>query len=128
MKPPPGCQACRNPDAPACFHNTYFHPAAFEEFQRSGKFPEGTILVLETFTAGSQTSINREGQFEDRPAGLWAAVKDSARFKEGRAYFTFQPGAGSASAFPRERCWSCHKQHAARDNVFVQFYPVLKER
>ncbi len=109
------------------FHNTYIHPAAFDDFERTGKFPEGTILVLETRTAGSQASINREGHFEDRLAGVSAAVKDSRRFKEGWAYFTFQPGAGSAEAFPNDRCFACHKQHADRDNVFVQFYPVLRQ-
>ncbi len=110
------------------FHNVYMHPRAFDEFEKTGKFPENTILILETFTSASQASINRQGHFQDRFTSLSAAVKDSSRFKEGWAYFTFQPGRQAAAAFPKERCWSCHNQHAARDNVFVQFYPILREK
>ena len=86
------------------------------------------MLILETLTSASQVSINRDGHFEDRFEGLSAAVKDSRRFKEGWAYFTFPPGSSKAAAFPKERCWSCHNRHAARDNVFLQFYPVLRAK
>ena len=108
------------------FHNVYIDPRAFDEFEKTGKFPENTILVLETLTSASQASINRDGHFEDRFVGLSAAVKNSSRFKEGWAYFSFPKGQSTAAAFPKERCWSCHTQHAARDNVFLQFYPVLR--
>jgi hypothetical protein len=30
-----------------------------------------------------------------------------------------------AQPFPKEACYGCHAEHAARDNVFVQFYPLL---
>ncbi len=109
------------------FHNTYIHPRAFEEFEKTGKFPENTILILETLTSASQVSINRDGHFEDRFVGLSAAVKNSSRFPEGWAYFSFRGGAAKATAFPKDQCWACHNQHGARDNVFLQFYPVLRD-
>jgi hypothetical protein len=28
---------------------------------------------------------------------------------------------------PKESCYNCHAQHAKRDNVFLQFYPLLAE-
>ena len=108
------------------FHNVYIHPKAMDEFEKTGKFPENTILILEILSAASQESINRDGHFEDRFLSLSAAVKNSSRFPEGWAYFGFQAGKPTAAAFPKENCWSCHKQHGARDNVFLQFYPVLR--
>ena len=117
-----GAQPARN------FHNVYIHPRAFEEFEKTGRFPENTILILETLTSASQASINRDGSFEDRFIGLSASVKSSSRFPEGWAYFTFPKGETKAAAFPKERCWSCHNQHGARDNVFLQFYPVLRAK
>ncbi len=115
-----------NPSPARNFHNVYLHPRAFDEFEKTGKFPENTILILETLTSASQASINRDGDFEDRFVGLSAAVKNSSRFKEGWAYFSFPAGQSKAAAFSKERCWSCHSQHGARDNVFLQFYPVLR--
>jgi hypothetical protein len=112
------------------FHNVYLHPRAYREFVRTGKFPERTILAMEVLTPGSQASINRQGQFEDRSLGVEAAVKDPSRFAEGWAYFNFiRPGqlpALTAKAFPKEACWDCHHKHGETDNVFTQFYPVLR--
>ena len=112
------------------FHNVYLHPRAYREWQKTGRFPERTILAMEILTPGSQESINRQGQFENRAVGVEAAVKDSSRFAEGWAYFNFirqgQPAAPTAKAFPKEACWECHHQHGQTDNVFTQFYPVLR--
>lgn len=115
------------------FHNVYINPSSYQAFRRTGEFPEKTILVMEVWTAGSQSSINRQGNFEDQFAGVEAAVKDSSRFPEGWAYFSFNspnggPPKAKAAAFPQKSCWSCHKEHAATDNVFSQFYPILKRQ
>jgi len=113
------------------FHNVYLHPSAYQEYKSSGVFPDSTILVLEILSAASQASINRDGYFEDKVVALEAAVKDTRRFPERWAYFSFDtpegPSAPSAAPFPKERCWSCHSEHAAVDNVFTQFYPALRE-
>ena len=122
-----------NPVRRSTFHNVYLHPRSYQEYKKSGQFPERTILAMEVLTPDSQSSINRQGSFEDRPVALEAAVKDSGRFPEGWAYFDFRgggkapfPGTATAKAFPKEVCWSCHKEHAGTDNVFTQFYPVLR--
>ena len=112
------------------FHNLYLNPRAYQEYKKTGRFPEKTIIVMEVLTPGSQSSINRQGNFEDRSLGVEAAVKDSGRFPEGWAYFSFtrpgQPDAPTAKAFPKEACWDCHHEHGETDNVFTQFYPVLR--
>ena len=114
------------------FHYVYIHPNAYRHFKKTGGFPERTILAMEVFTSGSQASINRQGSFEDRSVGLEAAVKDSSRFEEGWAYFSFTESEGklasTATAFLKDRCWSCHNEHAANGNVFTQFYPVLRDK
>jgi hypothetical protein len=56
------------------------------------------------------------------------AVKDRQQFPEGWAYFGFGDGSRRTStAFPRTNCFDCHRQNAKADNVFVQFYPVLRD-
>jgi hypothetical protein len=113
------------------FHNIYVKPSAYQHFQKTGAFPEGTMLVMEVATAATQSSINRHGQFQDRFVGVEAAVKDSSRFPEKWAYFSFIADDGSpkktAKAFPQSACWTCHNEHGATDNVFTQFYPVLRQ-
>ncbi|MEO8260349.1 MAG: cytochrome P460 family protein [Acidobacteriota bacterium] len=57
-------------------------------------------------------------------------MKDSSQVPEGWAYYGFGGGGAirsSASAEPKANCFSCHAEHAARDHVFLQFYPLLSE-
>ncbi len=112
------------------FNNVYILPEAYRQFSASGTFPDGTMLIMEKVSAGSQASINKRGQFQDRFIGIEAAVKDEKRFPEKWAYFSFIGRDGEAltqaKPFPKKACWKCHQQHGAVDNVFVQFYPVLR--
>ncbi len=116
---------------PPDFHNVYIQPEAYREFRSTGKFPDKTLLILEIVSAGGNASINKRGQFEEQILGIEAAVKDEKRFPEKWAYFNFIGPGGKpltqAEPFRKQACWSCHNQHGAVDNVFVQFYPVLRE-
>ena len=113
------------------FTNVFVRPEAYREFVATGKFPDGTVLVLEIRRAESKGSINKGGQFQDQLIGIEASVKDDKRFPEKWAYFSFigdqSKALPKAKAFPKEACWKCHNEHGAVDNVFVQFYPALRE-
>ncbi|MDQ6704648.1 MAG: cytochrome P460 family protein, partial [Acidobacteriota bacterium] len=112
------------------FHNVYIQPEAYRIYAATGTFPDKTMLVMELLTAGAEVSINKQGKFEDRFLGIEISVKDESHFPEKWAYFNFigEGGAELTQAKPiaKEACWSCHNAHAAADNVFVQFYPILK--
>jgi len=113
------------------FTNVFIKPEAYRKFINTGKFPDGTVMVLEIRKAGSQASINKHGRFQDRLVGIEASVKDEKRFSEKWAYFSFIGKDGEAlpqaKPFPIDACWKCHNEHGAFDNVFVQFYPALRE-
>ncbi len=114
-------------DGPGSFHNIYIQPEAYDAFMADGVFPEKTILAMETYTAGTREPQSEltGGYFEDVLDGFSVAVKDSERFPESWGYVTFGDG-DSAAPFPKARCHDCHAKHAAVDNVFTQFYPILR--
>jgi tetratricopeptide (TPR) repeat protein len=118
----------RQPEQPQ-YSNVYIDPAAYRTYKETGTFPEGTVLVLEHAASEEKKQPGLRGSFQKEFSGLSAAVKDKDRFADGWAYFTFD-GAGKtkASARPAKKaaCYDCHREHAAEDNVFTQFYPVLK--
>ncbi len=113
------------------FTNIYIQPESYRQFATTGKFPDKTVLVMEVRSPGSRASINKQGKFADHFIGIEAAVKDETRFAEKWAYFNFIGPRGEAlpqaRPFPKQACWKCHHEHGAVDNVFVQFYPVLRE-
>jgi hypothetical protein len=113
---------------PGMFHRVYLEPSAYKHFLRTREFPEGTMLALVIRRPERRVPPSRTGWTEGELLTLEMAVKDGARFPGGWAYFDFGRDGDSAAAISRERCASCHAQHAAIDNVFVQFYPQLRSR
>ena len=112
------------------FHETLMEPSAYKHFAATGTFREGTMLVLALHGTGEGVLPSRRGRFAAELHGVEMAVKDSSRRPEGWAYYNFGGMDGlrnTARAMPKESCYSCHIQHAKRDNVFVQFYPLLEE-
>ena len=112
------------------FDNVFVKPDAYRAFLATGRWPDKTIFVLEVRSSASHGSINKAGHFQSELISVEATVKDESRFPEKWAYFSFGgPGSmrASAKAFPKQECHSCHSQHGAVENTFVQFYPTLMD-
>ena len=114
------------------FHNVYIHPSDFDHWKRTGRFPEGTVLVKELVTVGATAATSGNGYFMGEYIGLETTIKDSVRFPDepgNWAYFSFghsYPLADTAAPFPAAACNACHDAAAADDWVFTQYYPVLR--
>jgi len=114
------------------FNTTLMEPTAYRHFVETGQFREGTMLALILQAIGTNALPARQGQFATDVHVIEMAVKDKGRVPEGWAYYQFGgPMAGgyraTAAPQPKASCYSCHVEHAARDNVFMQFYGLLKE-
>jgi hypothetical protein len=118
------------------FHTVYINPEAFHAYEKTGEFPDPTMLVMEIFKAEEKDrrGILASGKFQGKRIGLSAAVKDKNRPGGGVpwAYYSFELDKESnpikpARAFPDVDCYDCHLKHASKDNVWVQFYPVLRD-
>jgi hypothetical protein len=114
------------------YHNVYIDPASYREYAGTGEFPEGTVLVLETASAEVKNEPGVQGSFEKDLMAMEVSVKDSSRFEGGWGFFDFTDGTGTlkaqANPLPQSAgCLSCHRDRAATDHVFTQFYPVLRK-
>jgi Cytochrome P460 len=105
-------------------------PTAYKHFVETRTFREGTMLALLLHGTGENVLPARRGRFASDVHGVEMAVKDSAHRPEGWAYYDFGGMTGiqkTAQAASKDSCYSCHVQHAKRDNVFLQFYGLLAE-
>jgi cytochrome P460 len=121
------------------FHNVSINKAAYDYFSANGRFPERTVLVMQVFEAADKEprGVLASGVFNGRRIGLEVAVKNATR-PDGKAtpwaYYNFTDPSdrskvlASATAYPDEACANCHQRHASIDNVWVQFYPALRDR
>jgi hypothetical protein len=108
------------------FSNVFVNPRSYREFLRTGTWPDKTMLVLEVRSATNKGSINQRGFYQNSQIlGLEVHVKDSARFQGGWAFFGDNDGKPAKRIPFTADCYICHKDHAAVDTTFVQFYPTL---
>jgi hypothetical protein len=114
------------------FHAVYVNPAAFNHYEKTGKFPDGTVLVKELTSVGSNDASSGKGYFMGEFIGLEVSIKDKTRFEDepgNWAYFSFghkYPLKDKAIAQPAASCNACHEGVADEDWVFTQYYPVLR--
>ncbi len=114
------------------FHAVYIHPDAFDAYERTGRFPDGTVLVKELLSVGTKQASSGKGYFMGDFTGLEVLIKDANRFKDqpgNWAFFSFgheYPLKDSARLQPVENCSTCHGAAADDDYVFTQYYPVLR--
>lgn len=107
------------------FTNVFVPQWAYQEFMKSGKWPDKTTFVVEERDSQTKGSINKVGHFQTERMGFGVEVKDS-RLPDKWAYYNFDEDTKSARANPKEGCFQCHENHAAVEHSFVQFYPTLK--
>lgn len=114
------------------FHNVYMAPDSFSTYEKTGEFPEGTMIAKELVSVGSKAAVSGSGYFMGDFQGLEVAVKDTERFANqpgGWAYFSFgheKQYSKTAKIFPADKCNACHQASADQDWVFTQYYPVLR--
>jgi len=107
------------------FTNVFVPQWAYKEFLKSGGWPDKTTFVVEERGAQTKGSINKHGNFQTTELmGIGVEVKDSS-LADKWAYFNFDDNK-TATANPKNACFSCHEKNAAVEHSFVQFYPTLK--
>jgi hypothetical protein len=103
----------------------YINPPAYREYEKTGRFPDGTLMVWQPVGDGPDTAPHPH-----KDSALLVSVKDRRRFEGGWGFFDFTgldgTVAATAQALPESGCGTCHRQDAETDHVFTQFYPVLQ--
>lgn len=104
------------------FDNVFVNRAAHQAFLETGRWPDQTMFILEVRASQSKASINKGGRTQGDLVAIEAEVKSGGKW----AFYGFGSGSGPAKQIPATAaCYSCHAQHGAVDNTFVQFYPTL---
>ena len=115
------------------FHSVYMDPESFAEYEKTGKYRDGTVLIKELSSVGSKKAPSGNGYFQGEFTGLEATIKDSMRFKDepgNWAYFSFghkYPLKAEASKNAAAACNQCDQDNAKKDDwVFSKYYPALR--
>lgn len=120
----------RLPSGSRPFTNVFVNPSSYRAFLSTGRWPDGTIFVLEIrgSVAVNKAPKGANGLYQGELLGIEAEVKDEARFAGGWGFFGLDVSEPSGERIAETAsCYSCHAKNGAVENTFVQFYPVLRD-
>ena len=121
------------------YHNIYLKPEDYAAYVRTGMFPDRTVLVMDVYQSQQRDAngVVTEGSYNGQWLGIEVAVKNKNRpdgSKTDWAYYDFTDRPGKGKNIPAVQkaeddgsCYACHKAHAGYDNVWVQFYPLIRD-
>lgn len=122
-------QAEFDPDSPGMFQIVRMEPQAYKAFLETGRFVDGTMFSLHFYGSQNKISINRAGFVMDDLHAAEIHLKDSKRFPDGFNFYNFDNSQAAVEEVPLPNdCVDCHKKDGAYDGVFVQFYPIIRDR
>jgi hypothetical protein len=120
------------------YHNIYLKPEAYSDYVRTGTFPDRTVLVMDVYQAMARDAkgVVTAGSYNGDWLGIEVAVKNNHRpdhVETDWAYYDFTDRVGHGKNIPADQkaelkkdCYDCHRAHAGYDNVWVQFYPIIR--
>jgi hypothetical protein len=133
---------CKESPCPSLFENVYVRRDFYDVFLKNRVWPAGTVMVLEKRCAARKVSIDTNGSVQQK---LFLVAASQKAAGNGWNYYLFGNDAPLTCSGPDPNfsglkkdptsnsdpkiagiCWQCHRDHAAIDNTFVQFYPTLK--
>lgn len=117
-------------------HVVYTARHNLEAYLRTGRFPDGAVLVKDIFAARTEALTVGTSSYAGNLSSRFVMVKDGAgklgtgpRFGDGWGWASYE-GAEikrTVTTNYKNDCLSCHEPARAQDLVYVQGYPLLRK-
>lgn len=116
-------------------HVVYASPGTIAAYRKSGRFPDGTVLVKEVFKTTTKPMTTGTVSSADTLAGWFVMVKDDVgRFPKnklwgdgwGWAWFDATDPKKTTSTDYKKDCQTCHVPAQASDWIYTHGYPPLR--
>jgi hypothetical protein len=118
-------------------HVTYATPGTAEYYRKTGKFPDGAVLIKEIFGTDHAQLTTGDSHWASGTKVWFVKIKDEKnRFPQnplwgdGWGWFLFKadaPDKQVATDYKKD-CLSCHVPAKSTDWTYVQGFPVLKSK
>jgi hypothetical protein len=116
-------------------HVVYASPGTIAAYQKTGKFPEGAVLVKEVYGASTGAMTTGSVSRAETLKGWFLMVRDTRGSHPGNklwgdgwgwSWFDAPNPTKTTSTDYKTDCLTCHIPAKATDWIYIQGYPVLK--
>ncbi len=118
-------------------HYTWASPGTAEAYRKTGKFPDGAVLVKQTFATDHGPMTTGDAHWATQTIVWFVMIKDDKGRYPGNPlwgdgwgwalYKSDAPDKQVATNYKKD-CLGCHVPAQSTDWVYVQGYPVLKSK
>ena len=118
-------------------HVTYATPGTAAYYRKTGKFPDGAVLVKEIFLTDHAKFTTGDAQWASQMVQWFVKIKDTKNrypnnplWGDGWGWALFKadaPDKQVATDYKKD-CLSCHVPAKSTDWTYVQGYPPLKSK
>lgn len=118
-------------------HDVYASPDAIAAYRRTGRFPDGTVLVKEVFNASTADMTTGTVSHADTLKGWFVMVKDGKNSHPGNplwgdgwgwSWFDADKPLKTTSTDYKSDCQGCHVPAQSTDWIYVNGYPALRRQ
>jgi len=118
-------------------HQVYTQLESVEAYRKSGKFPDGAVLIKELYSTKTEDMTTGTVSRVDKITGWFVMVKDTGNkfpYRKlwgdgwGWAYFDADNPTKTTSSDYKTDCKGCHVPAQNTDWIYVDAYPVLKKK
>lgn len=115
-------------------HSVYASPGTIDAYRKTGRFPDGAVLVKEVFAASTNEMTTGTVSRAQSLKGWFVMVKDSKNTHPGDplwgdgwgwSWFDADEPLKTTSTDYHSDCLGCHTPAQATDWIYVNGYPVL---
>lgn len=116
-------------------HEVYASPGAIAAYQKTGRFPDGTVLVKEVFGAATVSMTTGTVSHPETLKGWFVIVTDSKNSHPGNplwgdgwgwSWFDADKPLKTTSTDYKSACQGCHVPAKSTDWIYVNGYPALR--
>ena len=116
-------------------HEVYASPGAIDAYRKTGRFPEGTVLVKEVFGTSTNQMTTGTVSHGDKLKGWFVMVKDGKNSHPGNplwgdgwgwSWFDADKPLKTTSTNYKADCHGCHVPAQSTDWIYVNGYPALR--
>jgi Cytochrome P460 len=117
-------------------HVVYTARQNVEAYLRTGRFPDGAVLLKDVFNARTETLTTGTSSYAGDLAGRFVLVKDGGgklgtgpRFGDGWgwAFYEGSETMRTVTTDYKSDCLSCHEPARGQDLLYIQGYPLLRK-
>ena len=117
-------------------HDVYTQPESLEAYRKTGKFPDGAVLVKELLKAKTDSMTTGEISYAAETEGWFVMIKDTeGRFKGNKLWgrgwgwslFNAEDPTKAVTEDFKTECIPCHVPAKKDDWIYVRGYPALTD-